>query len=92
MKRKQLIAMWCGIIAIVLMGLFPPWHVKTLTGIESQQAYGFAFILTPPRVGRETHPMINIPQLLIQYFVVGLITTGYIITLNYKKPKDEQKE
>lgn len=92
MNQKQLIAMWCGIIVIVLMGLFPPWHVKTLAGLESQQSHGFAFILLPPRVERDIHPMINIPQLLIQYFVVGLITTGYIITLNYKKPKDEQKQ
>ncbi len=85
MKRKQLIAMWCGIIAIVLMGLFPPWHIKAQV---SQRDYGFAFILSSPGMDN-IYPMINTTQLFIQCFVVGLITTGYIITFKDKKPENE---
>ena len=88
MNKKQLIAMWCGIIAIVLMCLFPPWHIKQLTGLGSQKDDGFAFRLGPPLKG-DIHPIINMPQLLIQCFVVGLMTIGYIITFKDKKPKDE---
>lgn len=93
MNKKQLITMWCGIIAIVLMALFPPWHIKNLTGLESQTKYGYAFILAPPEPrGKGVHPMINMPQLFIQCFIVGLMTTGYIITLKDNKPKDDQNQ
>jgi len=26
LNRRQKIALWCGVVAIVLMGLFPPWN------------------------------------------------------------------
>lgn len=91
MNKKQLIAMWFGIIAIVLMGLFPPWYIKSQSGAETQKGYGYAFIFTPPDpTGQGVHPMINMSQLCIQCFIVGLITTGYIITFKDKKPKDER--
>jgi hypothetical protein len=90
MNKKQLITLWCGIIAIVLMVLFPPWHIKSLTGLGSQMGYGYAFLFFPPEPkGQGVYAMINISKLFIQCFIVGLITTGYIITLKYKKPKDE---
>ena len=91
MKRKQLIVMWFGIIVIVLMVLFAPWHLP-LRELGTQKRCGYAFILTPPDFGNGVCPMINVSQLFIQCFIVGLITTGYIVTLNYNKPKDEQKQ
>jgi hypothetical protein len=91
MNKKQLIAMWVGIIIIVIMVLFPPWHLP-LRELGTQKRSGCAFILNPPHFGDGVYPMINVSQLCIQCFIVGLITTGYIITLKDDKPKDEQKQ
>ena len=88
MSKKQLIAMWIGIIAIVLMGLFPPWHLP-LRELGTQKRCGYAFILTPPDFGNGVYPMINMSQLFIQCFIVGLMTTGYIVTFKDTKPKDD---
>lgn len=91
MNERQLTAMWIGIIIIVVMCIFPPWYQPNMVkGTHSK--WGYSFVFTPPEVNKSIYVMINMPQLFIQCVIVGLITTGYIITLNYKKPKDEQKE
>jgi hypothetical protein len=90
MNEKQLIAMWIGIIVIVFMCIFPPWHLPALKEVGVQMGLDYAFILTPPELRSGLCPMINMPLLFIQCFIVGLITTGYIITCKYRKP-DEKK-
>jgi len=91
MNKKQLKVLWIGIGIIAVMGLFPPWHMKSMMGVGSQKTFGFSFILLPPLKG-DVHPTIDIPQLFVQWFIVSTITGGLIVTFKDKKPKDDQKE
>lgn len=90
MNNIQKIILWIGIITIVLMGLFPPWHYKIeYQIIQGQSDYGYKFILTPVQLPnpdyKDIKAIINIRRLFIQCFIVGLITTGLIVTLQDPK-------
>jgi len=110
MNKKQLITMWCGIIVIVLMGLFPPWIALRPRPIRK---YDFIFkglyfqYPTPPPPSPELIEQyeaffrksqidyidhIDFTFLIIQWFVVSVITGGLIVTFRYRKPKEEQDQ
>lgn len=87
MNKKQLFCLWIGIIIIVATGLFPPWHTE-ISGLRRN--WGYAFILIPPKLSYSYSnpestavPIINIPRLLIQWSIVGFITTGFILTFKH---------
>lgn len=95
MNRKQIICLWVGIAIIVLMGIFPPWITKgTMSGGSVQALPKYSFLLLPPysdnKTGLSLH-QIDINKLVIQWFMVALITGGLIVTFKNEKPKDEQK-
>lgn len=54
MNRKQTIVMWIGIIAFVLMGLYPSWVVDGgMAEITLHFGPQYSCILTPP-IGPDT--------------------------------------
>ncbi len=75
MNRKQKIALWIGIIVIILLGLFPPF-------VEPVGMYGrgryYKFILF-------SDDNIDIIKLCVQWAIVAVITGGLIITFKDKK-------
>ncbi len=97
MNRKQKICLWVGIVAIVVMGLFPPWVLEyekqNIVGSWEGRRYeyryttepgSYSWIGTPPARAK----FVDLYRLGIQYFVVAVVTAGLIITLRDKKPKD----
>jgi len=84
MNRKQKICLWVGIVAIVVMGLFPPWVF-----LYGEKAYAgpYGWIGTSPSwLGSGTKcNFVDLHRLGIQYFVVAVVTSGLIITLKDKK-------
>jgi len=99
MNKKQLISLWIGIIAIVLMGLFPPWMI----GYSNKGLYcttgTYHYILDPLGIlddleenqipQMEIARRIDLHQLVVQWVIVSAITGGLIVTFKDKKPKDE---
>lgn len=79
--------MWIGITIIALMGLFPPWHTQ-IPQRGTQKPFGYAFIFAPPEVESAVYPTLNIPRLMIQWFLVSVVTGSLIITFKDKKPRD----
>jgi len=87
MNKKQLIALWAGIIIISLMGIFPPWIMEgNNSGVQVYSLAKYHCILTRPYSGGEQSTLsvhhIDIPKLIIQWFIVGLICTGLVITFH----------
>ncbi len=77
MNKKQLFVVWAGIIAIVLMGIFPPMMVQ----LESSKAFrGYDFIV--PNVRSLT--VIDFTRLLTQWIIVLALMTGLLITFQNK--------
>jgi len=97
MNRKQTMVMWIGIIAFVLMGLYPPWIVEGgMAKITLHFGPQYSYILTPPK-GPDTigkikdaskmfTPRIDIAILAVQWAIVAVITGGLIVTLRNKEP------
>ena len=79
MNKKQLKVIWVGIVFIVLMAFFPPWAQVTSGGASFSRGYGLIFI--PP--GNLLH--LDIPRLLVQWAIVGMIVTGLLLTLSSKR-------
>ena len=86
MNKKQKICLWIWIIVIVLMGLFPPWHTQ-IPQRGTQKPFGYAFISAPPEVELGVYSTLNIPLLMVQWFLVSVVTGGLIYTFKDKKPK-----
>jgi hypothetical protein len=82
MNTKQKVILWIGIIAFVLMGIFPPWMI---TGNEQVcLSMGYSFILNPPnKVCR-----MDASHLCIQWVMVAVITAGLVITFKDKRLKE----
>jgi hypothetical protein len=100
MNWKQKICMWIGIAVIVLMGLFPPWILKD--PVDGGEAQSLKFGLLVPQlpyfdwdrmVWQQSYAyQIHVVQLVIQWFMVAVVTGGLVVTFADKKPKEEQKQ
>ena len=82
MNKKQLIVMWIGIIAIVLMGLVPPWFFKpykinTRAVDHSESFYKF---ITPRPLKGKLLADIDFSLLCVQWVIVAAITGGLVVT------------
>jgi len=87
-KVEFLTLLWLGIIAIVLMCLYPPWvQISRLpsSNIKGTTPAGYAFIWQQPERSRYSGIAIDFPRLSIQCFIVAVITGGLIVTLKDKK-------
>jgi hypothetical protein len=87
MNGLQRIILWIGIITVVLMGLFPPWtytmHLSRADGgrMDSEKPAGYYFLFSspPPELPNlPTGAELDTTRLLIQWFVVSVLTSGFI--------------
>jgi len=74
MNRKQLLALWIGVLACVGAGLFPPFYIH-LRG-ENWSAHVWNWLW------REQHP-VDLHILFIEWLLIALVTAAAIITLRY---------
>jgi hypothetical protein len=104
----QLAILWLGIIAFVLMGLFPPWLLEgEINEIKLYARPQYSYILNPPHhselkaavtklvpgaSGAIFLPRINVAVLVIQWAIVAVVTGGLIVTLRDKKKSQGPKE
>lgn len=83
LNRRQTRALLTGVLAFVLMGLFPPWeqlYINELGGWYDRPA-GVHFILAPPdqfHLSNYLGATVNWTQLFIQWFLVGGLTLAYV--------------
>jgi len=78
MNKKQLISMWCGIGAILLVGLS---HVGHLTDLAGGGRRGDPVVLYD-----------GFLDFVVYAFLISVVTAGLIITFKdkiAKKPKDD---
>jgi hypothetical protein len=71
-NRKQKASLWIGIAVIVLMCLFPPSGPWSNVGRGARS--GYRMLLEGPNYA------IELPKLYIQWAIVVVITTGFILT------------
>lgn len=100
MNRKQRICVWTGVVAIVLMGIYPPWMDAividdSLDGnVVIKRDLGYHHI-TRPIWKRHIGARVNTGRLCVQWFAVTFVTGGLIAAFaekKDKKPKDEEKQ
>lgn len=80
MNKIQKITLWAGIIVIVAMGLFPPVELGTFRrggGGGTRIPYEFLY----------EAENIKFTKLLIQWFIVAVITGGLIVCFKGEKDK-----
>ena len=94
-QRIIFIVVFVGIVIMVIMGLWPPWkeifNVATLGGrnIHSEKPAGYYFILGPPDPENLAISFtIDLPRLLIQWFLVILIVGFIVWTLKWFEKGD----
>ena len=91
MNQTQKTILWIGVLAIVGMCLFPPWRWTAQTaGQNLQMSLGYRFLLsnldTPiPKIGPVGLSFIDGPKLVIQCFIVALLTGAGIATVQRSK-------
>jgi len=94
MNRKQKAFLWLGIVAFVLMGLFPPWFYSiNVQGLKSRTNVSYKSILSTPEAKGEGRfqeligANIDFSRLIVQWAMVAVITGGFIVSLkSSKKP------
>ncbi len=98
MNRKQIIVLWIGIAAIVIMGIFPPWILnaegaslmiqtqREISELSNQNFHTYHFILSGPRVKNVSFLLrVDLPKLSVQWITVAAITGGLLVTFRDKK-------
>ncbi|HQI82508.1 MAG TPA: hypothetical protein PLR71_13250 [Deltaproteobacteria bacterium] len=84
MKRYQKIIIVMGASVIILMLMFPPFHVIFTPGIEINM--GYAFILNPPKFWGQVESVVNLGRLMVQVgWTALLFTVVYLMVHSYKK-------
>ena len=77
MTRKKSIILWCGIVVILLMTIFPP-IIKTVP-IENDtssyhQVVKYEYYFT------KTQKKIYLERLFMQWFIAAVVTGGFLYT------------
>ena len=95
MNRRQLVALWLGIIIAALMLLFPPYLTEGTShpilyrpllsppDLVSKDAPGL-MALASGLAGNVPAP-VDVPVLLAQLGIVGLFALGFMLTLRDKQ-------
>jgi hypothetical protein len=87
-QRKVLIV---GIIAIVVMGIFPPWtYTFKYESTYSEVPAGYSLILIPPAPRNTSYVhgvKLDISKLIIQWLIITASTGLGIFLLSNKKDK-----
>src|SRR5450631_3580963 len=96
MTKNATIALWGGVIVIVLMGIFPPW-VKVQSWINSPPTTGhnvinheieYGFFFSPPKTDHAGHSVVSfvdLSRLVVQWVVVASLTLAIVFTLNRRR-------
>jgi len=77
MNKRQTVVLWVGIIAFLLMGLFPPWYWKHGTGRYNYK-YGLIFTQSP------TYARVDYYRLTLQE--VMLIALSAFLIFAFRNP------
>jgi hypothetical protein len=73
-----------GLLIILLMFLFPPFHVMYAPGIEIEK--GYAFILNPPTFWGKVESTVDMSLLLFQVgMIVAMLGAFQLFVKMYKK-------
>lgn len=83
MNRNQQIAVAVGAVVVLLMMIFPPFHVQ-IRGTTFNM--GYRFILDPPRSGNIT-ASVNVGMLLVQWVGALLLTALAFLALKLANAK-----
>ena len=81
MNKKQLVVMWCSIVAIVLMGVFPPVEIPTSTNIINPSYdlhYGFLLTIRAP---------VYLSCLIAQWMICLALVGGMLYVFKDKNTK-----
>lgn len=96
MNNKQKIVLWIGLIVFLISGIFPPWVQVFDDGkTYNEKDQGYHFLMKPPEVifdsdtYAEWYKMqfrmkIDIARLIIQWIIITVIITGFIVSLKQK--------
>ncbi len=87
MNKKQKSCLWIGILAIVLMGIFPPWqYIKPVPSnrLVLDSDAGYAPIFKPPPHGSAFGTIIDIRRLAVQWIIVVIFFGGFVVTFKSK--------
>lgn len=99
MNRKQIIVLWIGIAVIVVMGIYPPWTMKSvyanqLKGSDTDTIRSLMKFVNEvyypiwPRPLKNNYLLfmeIDICKLVVQWIMVATITGGLLVTFKDKK-------
>ena len=92
MSRRELIVVWVAAGLMVLMLLFPPWHVRqearNLSGqhLSTKQGVEYGCIFSPPAPPGSEVSLAE-GQLLVQWAGVGILIAAVLLTLREGKGK-----
>ena len=97
---KQQRVLVCGLLAVVLCGLFPPWlHTYYSTGTsdfagsrsERSAGYNFIFAPPPPRSGSVCYGVrLDVTTLLVEWLCVGALTgVAWLVVGTAKRPESK---
>ena len=87
MNTKQKVALWTGIVVVVIMGLFPPWlHTSIFDGPGSLEVrsyyYTTHFILNTPQGNMLGKAHLDFKRLIIQWIIIAIIAGGFMKTFS----------
>jgi hypothetical protein len=77
MTRKKSIILWCGIVVILLMTIFPP-IIKTVPTEDDDSSYHR--VVKHEYYFSKTHKKIYLERLFIEWFIAAVITGGFLYT------------
>lgn len=91
LNAKQKIIIIVGIVAFVVIGMFPPWlYTHKGASINTVEPAGYSFIAIPPRIKYETikkydsSVKLDISRIVIQWVTV-FVSTGLVVFLLWEK-------
>jgi hypothetical protein len=91
MSDRQYQVLCAGFLAILLMGLFPPWKVYEVDSGRSVflRNCGYGFVLSPPASPTNAPPEIHTGRLLVQLMcVAGATGLGVCLAGLTVRPRD----
>ncbi|MFC1555735.1 hypothetical protein ACFL67_01495 [candidate division KSB1 bacterium] len=90
MNKTQRIIILIGLALIILMGIFPPWHLQHTNGVRIFWGYNFINPILDPVVESginmgTAHLRIETDLLNTQLFFVTIVVTGLILIFHKRE-------
>ena len=83
MTRRQSIILWCGIVVILLMTVFPP-VIKTEM-VEGTEGSSFQTIIQHEYYFTKSAKKIFLERLFIEWFIAAVVTGGFIYAFRKRR-------